>query len=134
MLMEINMKAIFSAIDLGKKLDVLNNIQVKYHNVHFLLHKENIRLDMHIIKNIDEAFQLPINSIIYMCKTDINSSDYIELFYDMLDKYINTFNILKTENYILVIQGIFKTSEGYEFKCSHFKLPKQQTLCFIKEI
>lgn len=129
------MKAILSATDISKKLEILNHIQTKYPNIHFLLHKDNIRLDLHIIKNIDEAFELPINSILYLTEeTDIKKSQSIELFYEMLEKYIISFSLLDKERYVLIIQGIYKASNGLEFKGSHIQIPKQNTYCFVKDI
>lgn len=129
------MKAILSATDISKKLDILNHIQTKYPYIHFLLHKDNIRLDLHIIKHIDEAFELPINSILYLTEeTDIKKSESIELFYEMLEKYIISFSLIDKEKYVLIIQGIYKSSNGLEFKGSHIQMPKQNTYCFAKDI
>lgn len=129
------MKAILSATDISKKLEILNHIQTKYPNIHFLLHKDNVRLDLHIIKHIDEAFELPINSILYLTsETDIKKSESIELFYEMLDKYIISFSINQKDKYVLIIQGLFKECNGISFKGIHIQIPNQKTLCFIKEI
>lgn len=125
---------LLSALEISKNLELLSNIQIKYKNIHFLLHKDNIRLDLHIIKHIDEAFELPLNTLLYLCQDTIKKSEYIDLFYDMLDNYVKSFNINERDKYVLIINGIFKTSLGYEFKCTHIQLPNQKTLCFIKEI
>lgn len=129
------MKAILSANDISKKLDILNTIQTKYPHIHFLLHKDNVRLDLHIIKHIDEAFELPINSILFLTnENDIKKSEVIELFYEMLEKYIKCNNLNDNIKYILIIQGIYKESNGISFKAIHLQLPTQKTLCYVKEI
>ncbi len=124
---------LLSATDIGKKLEILNTIQTTYPHIHFLLHKENIRLDLHIIKNIDEAFEVPINTILYLSSEDITKSEAIGLLYKMLDSYITSSKLNDKRKYVLIIQSLFKTSQGYELKCSHLELPQPQTFCFIED-
>lgn len=125
---------LLSALEISKNLELLSNIQIKYKNIHFLLHKDNIRLDLHIIKHIDEAFELPLNTLLYLCQDTIKKSEYIDLFYDMLDNYVKSFNINDNSKYVLIIQGIYKESNGISFKAIHLQLPTQKTLCYVKEI